>query len=663
MSLLLDALKKAAEKKAAKSDQDPVQGTGDETVVDNQNLSAGEDDETAAPDSAATGGADDTVVKQRPDDTEIKAEAAPDAERTEVQPEESPETQQTEHTDLMGTEDETLIFDDEDLSEFLGEPKYISEEVSEEAELTQQTSIDEANDQTEHEIAEAVEKSKVADLDHGEDMSLLLVDDEQTVIRPQTTMSNLQAATKVELLRDGNTTEGLQLEDIPESTGTTAPTNRTAGSVTTQVGVEATTTRADSTATATYAPDNYDRTLMRVQNDEASKLFAGMKSDADVAMTPDYAKKVFHSKSSAKRWQNLRVYSGITVAILLVIGVIGLFEFQAQMETIDNSLRPLTRDPMPGVIQPVERDEAGREIAAAPVEVDERTRQLVEGADDASAEPELAEESTEETVEVATAAVEENSDTAISAPESAPLSEDIQVAAEAALSEAPSDSVAEESTQVTDVAEALAAAEEESIDESNLSISMSTKTADKDIWLRDAYAAYRSGNDELALEKYNQVLELEPGNRNALLARAAIAIQDDRGSDAMRDYQRLLEANPRDSLAMSSMLAISSVSPKQAESQLKVMLRDDPVSPYLNFALGNVFGVQNRWQEAQRHYFTALENNPDDPNYAYNLAVSLEHIQKPDVAADFYRRALENYDMGLATFSRSIVEQRLGVLQ
>ena len=181
--------------------------------------------------------------------------------------------------------------------------------------------------------------------------------------------------------------------------------------------------------------------------------------------------------------------------------------------------------------------------------------------------------------------------------------------------------------------------------------------------MREAYAAYRSGNDELALEKYNQVLEIDPGNRNALLARAAIAIQDNRGSDAVRDYQRILEANPTDSLAMSSMLAVSSVAPKQAESQLKLMLRDEPGSPHLNFALGNVYGVQDRWQEAQRHYFTALENNPDDPNYAYNLAVSLEHIAKPDVAAAFYQRALDNFEMGLATFSRETVEQRLGVLQ
>ena len=43
--------------------------------------------------------------------------------------------------------------------------------------------------------------------------------------------------------------------------------------------------------------------------------------------------------------------------------------------------------------------------------------------------------------------------------------------------------------------------------------------------------------------------------------------------------------------------------------------------------------------------------------------MSLEHVKKPEVAAGFYQRALDNYDMGLATFSRSVVEQRLGVLQ
>ena len=91
-------------------------------------------------------------------------------------------------------------------------------------------------------------------------------------------------------------------------------------------------------------------------------------------------------------------------------------------------------------------------------------------------------------------------------------------------------------------------------------------------------------------------------------------------------------------------------------------IRDEPESPYLNFALANAYGAQNRWPQAQRHYFTALQNNPKDPNYAYNLAVSLEHIAQPKSAAVYYQHALDNIDNGLATFSPDVVNQRLSVI-
>ena len=66
--------------------------------------------------------------------------------------------------------------------------------------------------------------------------------------------------------------------------------------------------------------------------------------------------------------------------------------------------------------------------------------------------------------------------------------------------------------------------------------------------------------------------------------------------------------------------------------------------------------------EAQGYYFRALQNNPNDPNYAYNLAVSLEHISQPSSAITYYRRALENFTNGLATFNRDVVHQRLETL-
>ena len=113
---------------------------------------------------------------------------------------------------------------------------------------------------------------------------------------------------------------------------------------------------------------------------------------------------------------------------------------------------------------------------------------------------------------------------------------------------------------------------------------------------------------------------------------------------------------------MTSLITVANYSLLETESQLKLMIRDEPNSPYLNFALANAYGAQNRWQEAQGYYFKALENNPGDPNYAYNLAVSLEHIAQPVAAVAYYRRALDNIDNGLATFSREVVSQRMEIL-
>ena len=194
-------------------------------------------------------------------------------------------------------------------------------------------------------------------------------------------------------------------------------------------------------------------------------------------------------------------------------------------------------------------------------------------------------------------------------------------------------------------------------------ISTRTRIIEKDQWLLEAYAAYQRGDDETAWAKYNAVLEIDSENRNALLARAAMNIHNNNIAAAIRDYRVLLIANPKDSLAISSLTAVVNISPEQSESQLKLLIRDEPDSPYLNFALGNVYGAQNRWQEAQGRYFTALEHNPDDPNYAYNLAVSLEHIARPSVAISYYQLALDNFNKGLATFNRDVVDQRLEMLR
>jgi tetratricopeptide (TPR) repeat protein len=420
------------------------------------------------------------------------------------------------------------------------------------------------------------------------------------------------------------------------------------------------TTRMDSTSTETYAPDNYDRTLMKLPSDDASKIFAGMKSDADVVMTPDYAKKVFRSKSSAQRMHAYKVYSGMVVVILLTIGIYGAFEFQDRTDNIDSSLRPLKRDPMPGIIKLKDINQQSSFIAESGTKA--RTIEIIESADSAG-EIMAVDEGvmTDEGVVADEGVIAEE---ALATDDVAVVEKTIEADNSAVIAESAAPAQAEPvaTTQVASVIQAEVAAADSASNSSTLEIISSSRIEQKDLWLREAYNAYKSGDSSRAMTLYNQVLEIDPSNRNALLARAAIYVQNNNSNAAIKDYQTLLLRNPKDSLAMTSLITVANLSPQETESQLKLMIRDEPDSPHLNFALANAYGVQNRWQEAQGYYFKALENNPGDPNYAYNLAVSLEHIAQPLAAVSYYRRALNNINNNLATFNQEIVNQRVEIL-
>ena len=545
-----------------------------------------------------------------------------------------------------------------------------------------------------------------ADRVDDEDLSLLLIEPDPTNLRGgDTSITDPQAlADRQRTLQAANE---LSLQDTTQSGVTQDATDTQAPTITkpSQNAVRRDETdtfsdlpHADATSTQTYAPDNYDRTLMKLPSDDESKLFAGMKSESDVVMTPDYAKKVFRSKTSAQRMQHLKAYLGIALVIVLAIGVYGGFQYQEEMTEIDNFLMPLKRDPMPGLIKPKteensdlfaasDRGATARTIEiiqAAEVEgdasevagetADSGDSALVSGSDSADttvtqAQPEPADTVVEQvtTEPVETAMVDPVATEPAAADETVVASTGVSEQAPAPSQPAPSQPAVESDASDGGKLSVLTTSTPASADTgtspaSTLQILSSNEYRQNDLWLRDAYAAYLAGDDEKALRLYNQVLEVDPANRNALLARAAINVQNGNIDEAVRDYQALLMFNPKDSLAMSSLLAVAEYSPQEVESQLKLMIRDEPNSPYLNFALANAYGAQNRWQEAQRHYFTALQNNPQDPNYAYNLAVSLEHISQPGSAANYYRRALENLDSGLATFNPEVVNQRLAVL-
>ena len=176
----------------------------------------------------------------------------------------------------------------------------------------------------------------------------------------------------------------------------------------------------------------------------------------------------------------------------------------------------------------------------------------------------------------------------------------------------------------------------------------------------EAYAALEAGQFDTAQRLYGQVLRSEPANVDALLGMAAIAQQDNRVDDAQRHFLAILDVEPRNALAQSGLVALMSrADPQAAESRLKQLLAREP-SPPLYFNLGNLYAEQGQWPQAQQAYFQAHSLEPRNPDYAYNLAVGLEHLGQQKLALDFYRKALQLASVkGSANFDPARTQERI----
>ena len=147
----------------------------------------------------------------------------------------------------------------------------------------------------------------------------------------------------------------------------------------------------------------------------------------------------------------------------------------------------------------------------------------------------------------------------------------------------------------------------------------------------------------LARSEYQDALRDDSGNRDALLGLAAVESRSGRAGEAETYYRRLLQADPREPHAHAGLFALRAqrVDPLQAESRIKVLLANDPEASVLHFSLGNQYARQGRWDEARLAYAKAHAADPENPDFAFNRAVSLDHLRQHAAALEQYRLALE----------------------
>jgi Tfp pilus assembly protein PilF len=178
-----------------------------------------------------------------------------------------------------------------------------------------------------------------------------------------------------------------------------------------------------------------------------------------------------------------------------------------------------------------------------------------------------------------------------------------------------------------------------------------------------AYQSFMRNDFVTARQEYQKVLQNDSTNRDALLGLASIAVKNQKLEEAAAYYQRLLALDPKDAIAQAGMVGLTGgVNPIESESRIKMFLSQQPNADYLHFAIGNIYLTQSRWPEAQQAFFRAHQLSPATPDYAFNLAVSLDHLNQARLAADFYRRALDLSFARPANFDRESLEDRLRTL-
>lgn len=178
--------------------------------------------------------------------------------------------------------------------------------------------------------------------------------------------------------------------------------------------------------------------------------------------------------------------------------------------------------------------------------------------------------------------------------------------------------------------------------------------------LTNAYRAYQTGDYLNAKAAYRKVLSRRPDNRDALLGVAAIAVMEGKYETAYGHYQYLLQQNPQDQIAKAAMFNLQgNAGGNVNESQLKLSLDQNPDSPQIHFSLGSFYAGQSRWSEAQKSFFDAFSADRNNPDYAYNLAVSLDQIGQPKPALNYYRSALKLAQKTSVNFNTSQVLRRI----
>jgi Tfp pilus assembly protein PilF len=180
-------------------------------------------------------------------------------------------------------------------------------------------------------------------------------------------------------------------------------------------------------------------------------------------------------------------------------------------------------------------------------------------------------------------------------------------------------------------------------------------------YLELAYQALIEENIHRAQEYYQQAVDADPDNVDALFGLASTSHRLNERDKARGLYSQILARDPRNLETLNNFLVlISEESPQDALAELQILEKKNPDFDPIPAQIAAIYARKGDFPAAIEQISRAIALSPDNMMYRYNLAIMLDHGGYTEKAAEAYQMLVRAHQDGKAIpADLSSIQERL----
>ncbi len=170
-------------------------------------------------------------------------------------------------------------------------------------------------------------------------------------------------------------------------------------------------------------------------------------------------------------------------------------------------------------------------------------------------------------------------------------------------------------------------------------LNRATTTSEK--LIGKGFASFHNGSIETALFYYKKAVDIEPKNTEALFGAAVCYQMLGQNDDAIRAYMDILGIDSNSYQAKNNLIVL--IAGKSLAGALDELIGINSKYPDNSFVLaqiGTMYSADSKYFEAMNYLGKAIQIDPSNPLYTYNMAITLDKMGKYNDAYRYYEHTL-----------------------